>query len=595
MGPPTTGRRALPVRADRYDARMHDRRAGGPDGASVCPFLALATDRDARADVPDRRHRCYAEPEPAPRAIAHQQQYCLTPAFATCATFQDWARREAARVVPSTAGPAAGPAPVWEPPVDLDQVAGGGPVGRDQAAGDRPAVPAPAALDAAPGHEPGREGRDGDLHATRSAAGADTGRRSRVPGEAAEPGLWSDERAWAAPPPWRRGEDAEAEPGVPMEAAPPSRAGQAGDLGRGERSRASGRGPAQPEPPWGEAALRGAPLAPLPESAEGAVPSTVRRPFDEPWTPDVPAPGSPRAGTHGAGSGPGQPAPAASGQGRPDSAREPRDDVSPELPAFLARRASAAPDVHRDAAARLRPDAPAGAHPRRETGAGSPPAARPSPDLRPDGTPRPGRVVRPEPQARPVPTEDTGERGTSRLRLPGVTTLRRPRAEAGDGAEAHGAPSWERPLRREAYPDLRTRVGLPQIPRLWLGAIALLVAGIVLFLLPTLMPGFFGGQQAATPVPTATAAPTVSVAPTPPPLPTPFVYTVVQGDTLSGIAGRYGLTISQLLKANPQIKNENQLAIGDKITIPVKGSSGSSVTGAGAVAASGAPGGTSAP
>lgn len=170
-----------------------------------------------------------------------------------------------------------------------------------------------------------------------------------------------------------------------------------------------------------------------------------------------------------------------------------------------------------------------------------------------------------------------------------MPALRRPHAEAVAGPEALGAPSWETPLRREAYPDLRTRVGLPQIPRLWLGAIALVVAGVILFLAPTLVPGFFGGQPAATLVPTPAATPTVSVAPTPPPLPTPFVYTVVQGDTLSGIAARNGLTLAQLLKANPQIKNENQLAIGDKLTIPVKSSSGGAVPGTGGAAASGAP------
>ena len=536
---------------------------------SVCPFLALATDRDARADLPDRRHRCYAEPEPAPRAVAHQQQYCLTPAFATCATFQDWARREAARVVP-TAAAAASPAPVWEPPIDLED-AGGGSVGREQAAGD--------------------------LYAARSAVGAGTGRRPGMPGEDAEPGLWSDERAWAAPPPWRRGEGAEAEPGVPTDGARPSRAEQPGDLDRGERSRGPGSGPGQAEPPWGEAALRGAQLGPLPEPPEGVVPSTVRRPFDEQWAPDGATPGSPQDAMQSPGPGPGRSAPAAGGQAPAGTSRGPGDEAPAELPAFLARRASVAPDVHRDAAARLRPDAPAGVSPRREMGAGSAPAARPSPDLRPDGTPRPGRAVRPEPRARsepqaqPAPDVGARERGASRLRLPDVATLRRPRDEVGSGTEAHGAPSWERPLRRDAYPDLRTRVGLPMIPRLWLGAIALVVAGIVLFLLPTLMPGFFSGQQAATPVPTPTAAPSVSVAPTPPPLPTPFVYTVVQGDTLSGIAGRYGLTISQLLKANPQIKNENQLGIGDKLTIPVKGSSGGAPPGAGAsgVATSGAP------
>ena len=67
------------------------------DGAPACPFVAFEDDRDARAGSPDHRHRCYAEVRPAPRALAHQEAYCLASAFAVCPTFQDWARREAAR------------------------------------------------------------------------------------------------------------------------------------------------------------------------------------------------------------------------------------------------------------------------------------------------------------------------------------------------------------------------------------------------------------------------------------------------------------------------------------------------------------------
>jgi len=66
------------------------------DGAPACPFVAFEDDRDARAAVPDHRHRCYAEARPAPRALAHQEAYCLSSAFPVCPTFQDWARREAA-------------------------------------------------------------------------------------------------------------------------------------------------------------------------------------------------------------------------------------------------------------------------------------------------------------------------------------------------------------------------------------------------------------------------------------------------------------------------------------------------------------------
>jgi hypothetical protein len=74
------------------------------DGAPACPFVAFADDRDERAASPDHRHRCYAESQPAPRALAHQEAYCLSSAFPVCPTFQDWAKREAARAHEDAAG-----------------------------------------------------------------------------------------------------------------------------------------------------------------------------------------------------------------------------------------------------------------------------------------------------------------------------------------------------------------------------------------------------------------------------------------------------------------------------------------------------------
>lgn len=76
---------------------MTERGLPTSDGAPACPFVAFEDDRDERATSPDHRHRCYAEPSPAPRALAHQEAYCLSSAFPVCPTFQDWARREAAR------------------------------------------------------------------------------------------------------------------------------------------------------------------------------------------------------------------------------------------------------------------------------------------------------------------------------------------------------------------------------------------------------------------------------------------------------------------------------------------------------------------
>lgn len=45
-------------------------------------------------------------------------------------------------------------------------------------------------------------------------------------------------------------------------------------------------------------------------------------------------------------------------------------------------------------------------------------------------------------------------------------------------------------------------------------------------------------------------------------------YTVKKGDTLWGIAGRYGVTLAALKQANPQIKNPNLIYPGDEVNIP---------------------------
>ena len=132
------------------------------------------------------------------------------------------------------------------------------------------------------------------------------------------------------------------------------------------------------------------------------------------------------------------------------------------------------------------------------------------------------------------------------------------------------APSWERPRRFEAYPTLPTRTGLGQVPPALLGLVALVVAAAVLFVLP----GFLGGRPAspgATATPSGTGTALASVTATVPPTPaspTPLVYTVKAGDTLSGIAQRYGTTIDAIKAANPGIKDVNKIGIGDQITIP---------------------------
>jgi nucleoid-associated protein YgaU len=143
-----------------------------------------------------------------------------------------------------------------------------------------------------------------------------------------------------------------------------------------------------------------------------------------------------------------------------------------------------------------------------------------------------------------------------------------------DAAELFG-PAWERPRKYEAYPTLRTRIGLPSIggiPKLGMAALALVLAAMVLFFFGPMILGFgkndpgTGGTPTAAPSAEATETP----APTEPPAPTPQLYTVKQGDTISKIAKKFNVTVEALLAANPQIKNPDKIKIGDKITIPLE-------------------------
>jgi hypothetical protein len=83
---------------------MTERSPTGTEREFVCPFVAYDEDRDFRASVPDHRHRCFAESPAASRALAHQAAYCLSPAFAGCPTFIDWARPSQGRADPDAPG-----------------------------------------------------------------------------------------------------------------------------------------------------------------------------------------------------------------------------------------------------------------------------------------------------------------------------------------------------------------------------------------------------------------------------------------------------------------------------------------------------------
>jgi hypothetical protein len=132
-------------------------------------------------------------------------------------------------------------------------------------------------------------------------------------------------------------------------------------------------------------------------------------------------------------------------------------------------------------------------------------------------------------------------------------------------------PSWERARRFEAYPTLRARTGLSAPPRLALLAGALVVAAVGLFFLPALLGVGGGDNEEPTPGPSASASAGVaspSAAPTEPPAPSAQVYIIKSGDTLSKVATDHGLTLEELLAANPTIENPDRIAIGDEIVIP---------------------------
>jgi LysM repeat protein len=441
---------------------MTDRAIPTTEGAPACPFVAFDDDRDARSTAPDHRHRCFAEPVPAPRALAHQDAYCLSPAFAVCPAFQDWARREAAAARPAPS--AAAPAPRQR---------------EDDSSGQVPMPPAQ------------REPR----HAPSSAAQPIPPRKPVA-------------RDWAAPPPWAADADADEEAAAgaaeAVDAAPGAIPGWVGgaDAGGGAAAARDDR----------HDASRG-----LADSAAARLAGPDR---------DMPAPARPTTSWATA-----------------------SNELDDDGDAYQAGAPTALPPV--------RPQAPAS----RQLGSRSP---------------APGsRAGRPVPAPRTASSRDGGR--------PADT----------DAQELFG-PAWERPRRYEAYPTLRTRVGLPSfggVPRLGVAALALVAAAAFLFFIAPMILNFgpgspapsAGPSQAASAAPEDTPSPTVAA-------PTAFVYTVVKGDTLSKIAQQHGLTLNQLLAANPKYKkNPNAIKVGDEITIPAKGSTPSgAVSGASPSAVEGA-------
>ena len=71
--------------------------------------------------------------------------------------------------------------------------------------------------------------------------------------------------------------------------------------------------------------------------------------------------------------------------------------------------------------------------------------------------------------------------------------------------------------------------------------------------------------------PTETEPPAASVEPGATEKPSATtIYKVKKGDTLSGIAFKYGITLKALLKLNPKIKDASLIHIGQSIIVPKK-------------------------
>jgi LysM repeat protein len=167
-----------------------------------------------------------------------------------------------------------------------------------------------------------------------------------------------------------------------------------------------------------------------------------------------------------------------------------------------------------------------------------------------------------------------GTAGTGSASPSAGSSSRRPTVSSTRPAGPPG-PAWERPRRYEAYPTIKTRAGLPGLPRLGLLAGALIIAAIALFMLPALL-GL--GGPGSSPQPSASRpAPSASTAPTAVPAPTPTVYVAKAGDTMSKIAKKFGVTLDDLIAANKDtIKNPDKLQIGDSVIIPLPASESAS-------------------
>jgi LysM repeat protein len=112
---------------------------------------------------------------------------------------------------------------------------------------------------------------------------------------------------------------------------------------------------------------------------------------------------------------------------------------------------------------------------------------------------------------------------------------------------------------------------MPNIPRVALLAGLVVLLAIALYFLPALLGlGSSGtGKPGASASPSAGSVASLEPSPTVAAAPTPQLYTIRKNETLSKIAKAHGLTLEELLAANPAIKNPNKISEGQQIILPV--------------------------
>jgi LysM repeat protein len=168
---------------------------------------------------------------------------------------------------------------------------------------------------------------------------------------------------------------------------------------------------------------------------------------------------------------------------------------------------------------------------------------------------------------------------TTAPKVPPALPMRRRRPPL-EPIRTHGSGEWYYSDPPDREPLVRRRFSA--VPPVVLGFIGLLVVALVVLLIPSLLAGGGGGPGMAgsspspgasvRPRPTqrAAATPAPSEAATPAPTPRVRTYRVKSGDSLSGIAERFGVRL-ELLQCQNLVRNPNLITVGQQLTIPPEG------------------------